>query len=74
MKFSESITISQSPAKIWSYWLQVSTDVQWREGFTKAELTLPVTARFYRVVKYIRQQSSTTILPNCFYIDLYLFP
>ncbi len=39
MKFSESISILISPDKIWKYWLQVCTDIQWREGFTKAEWT-----------------------------------
>ncbi len=39
MKIKESISISQSPQKIWDFWLLVTTDIQWREGFTKAEWT-----------------------------------
>ena len=39
MEINESISISQSPEKIWDYWLQVTTDSQWRDGITKAELT-----------------------------------
>ncbi len=39
MKIKESISISQSPQKIWDFWLLVSTDILWREGFTKAEWT-----------------------------------
>jgi hypothetical protein len=41
MKIEESIYISQSPQKIWHFWLLVYTDIQWREGFTKAEWTTP---------------------------------
>jgi len=39
MEISESISISQNPEKIWNFWLPVTTDVQWRGGITKAELT-----------------------------------
>ena len=39
MEIRESISISQSPEKIWNFWVPVSTDVQWRSGITKAELT-----------------------------------
>ena len=39
MKIKESIYISQSPQKIWDFWLLVTTDIQWRKGFTKAEWT-----------------------------------
>jgi len=39
MEIHESVSISQSPEKIWDFWLQVTTDVQWREGMTKAEFT-----------------------------------
>jgi len=39
MEIQKSISISQSPDKIWNFWLPVSTDVQWRGGITKAELT-----------------------------------
>lgn len=39
MKISESISISQSPEKIWNFWLPVSTDALWRSGITKAEWT-----------------------------------
>jgi hypothetical protein len=39
MEISESISISQSPEKIWNFWMPVTTDVQWRNGITKAELT-----------------------------------
>jgi hypothetical protein len=39
MKLKESISISRSPEEIWVFWLLVATDIQWREGFTKAEWT-----------------------------------
>jgi len=39
MEIHESILISQSPEKIWDFWLPVSTDAQWRDGITKAEWT-----------------------------------
>jgi hypothetical protein len=39
MKINESISISQDPKKIWDYLLLVSTDVQWRQGYTKTEWT-----------------------------------
>ena len=39
MKISESVTIKQSPENIWNFWLPVTTDSQWRDGITKAELT-----------------------------------
>jgi hypothetical protein len=39
MEINESISISKSPDEIWNFWIPVSTDVQWRDGITKAELT-----------------------------------
>ena len=39
MEINESISISKSPDEIWNFWMPVSTDVQWRDGITKAELT-----------------------------------
>ena len=39
MVLNESISILQKPEKIWEFWLLVSTDIQWREGFIKAEWT-----------------------------------
>ena len=39
MVINESISISQSPESIWSYWIEVTNDVQWRSGITKAEWT-----------------------------------
>ena len=39
MEINESISISKSPEKIWNFWMPVTTDVQWRDGITKAELT-----------------------------------
>jgi len=39
MEINESISISQSPEKIWGFLVLVTTDVQWRDGITKAELT-----------------------------------
>ncbi len=39
MIINESISISQSSASIYSYWLDVSNDVQWRDGITKARWT-----------------------------------
>ena len=39
MEFKASISISQRPEKIWDFWLPVTTDVKWRGGINKAELT-----------------------------------
>lgn len=39
VEINESISISQSPKKIWNFWMLVTTDVQWRDGITKAEWT-----------------------------------
>ena len=39
MKLKESISMSCNPKKIWDFWYLVSTDLEWREGFTKAEWT-----------------------------------
>jgi len=39
MEINESISISKSPEKIWNFWMPVTTDVQWRDGITKAEWT-----------------------------------
>lgn len=39
MEIKKSIFISQSPDKIWDFWLPVTTDVQWRGSIIKAELT-----------------------------------
>ena len=37
MEFNESISISQNPENIWNFWMTVTSDVQWRDGITKAE-------------------------------------
>ena len=39
MIINESISISRKPESIWSYLLDVSNDVHWRNGMTKAEWT-----------------------------------
>ena len=39
MVINESISISRNPESIWSYWIDVANDVQWRNGITKAEWT-----------------------------------
>jgi len=39
MEINESTSISQSSEKIWDFWMPVTTDVQWRDGITKAEWT-----------------------------------
>ena len=39
MVINESISISQTPESIWSFWIDVTNDVQWRNGITKAEWT-----------------------------------
>ena len=41
MVINESISISRNPESIWSYWMDVTNDVQWRNGITKAEWTSP---------------------------------
>ena len=39
MVINESISISRNPESIWSYWMDVTNDVQWRNNITKAEWT-----------------------------------
>ena len=39
MIINESISISRKPESIWNYWMDVSNDVYWRDGMTKAEWT-----------------------------------
>ena len=39
MEINESISISQSPEKIWNYLLLVTTDVEWRIDYSKTEWT-----------------------------------
>jgi hypothetical protein len=39
MIINESISIARKPESIWSYLLDVSNDVHWRNGMTKAEWT-----------------------------------
>jgi carbon monoxide dehydrogenase subunit G len=39
MVINESISISHTPEAIWSFWIDVTNDVQWRNGITKAEWT-----------------------------------
>jgi len=39
MVINESISISRKPESIWTYWFDVSNDVNWRDGITKAEWT-----------------------------------
>lgn len=41
MEINESISISSNPERIWDFWMPVATDVQWRDGITKAEWTSP---------------------------------
>lgn len=39
MLINESISISRNPESIWSYWMDVTNDVHWRNGIIKAEWT-----------------------------------
>jgi hypothetical protein len=39
MVINESISIARKPELIWEYWLDVSNDVHWRNGITKAVWT-----------------------------------
>ena len=39
MIINESISISRKPESIWGYLMDVSNDVHWRNGITKAKLT-----------------------------------
>jgi len=41
MIINESISISQNPESIWNFWIDVTNDVQWRDGMTQAEWTSP---------------------------------
>ena len=39
MVINESISISRNPGSIWSYWMDVTNDVHWRNGIINAEWT-----------------------------------
>lgn len=39
MVINESISISRKPELIWDYWMDVSNDIHWRSGITKAMWT-----------------------------------
>ena len=39
MVINESLLIPRNPELIWNYWMDVTNDVQWRNGITKAEWT-----------------------------------
>jgi len=39
MIINESISISRNPESIWNFWMDVSNDIKWRDGITKAEWT-----------------------------------
>ena len=39
MIINESLPISRNPESIWNFWMDVSNDVHWRSGITKAEWT-----------------------------------
>ena len=39
MLINETLSISIKPKSIWSFWMDVTNDVQWRNGITKAEWT-----------------------------------
>jgi hypothetical protein len=39
MIINESISILRDPGSIWEYWLDVSNDIHWRDGMTKARWT-----------------------------------
>jgi len=39
MLINESISISRKPELIWDYWMDVSNDIHWRNGITKAVWT-----------------------------------
>ena len=39
MRINESVFISNKPESIWDFWMNVSNDVQWRNGIIKAEWT-----------------------------------
>lgn len=39
MVINESILIGRKPESIWDYWIDVSNDVHWRNGITKAVWT-----------------------------------
>ena len=41
MRINESISIAQKPERIWEYWMDVTNDVHWRDGITKAIWTSP---------------------------------
>lgn len=39
MVINESISIAKKPDSIWEYWMDVSNDIHWRNGITKAVWT-----------------------------------
>ncbi len=41
MVINETISISQKPESIWNFWIDVTNDIQWRDGMTRAEWTSP---------------------------------
>ncbi len=41
MIINETISILQNAESIWGFWMDVSNDVQWRDGIIKAEWTSP---------------------------------
>ncbi len=41
IEINESISISQTPQKIWAFWLLITEDIYWRDGIVKAEWTSP---------------------------------
>ncbi|MEN8204184.1 MAG: SRPBCC family protein [Bacteroidota bacterium] len=41
MLINESKSISQKPDMIWTYWIDVTNDIHWRDGIIKAVWTSP---------------------------------
>ena len=39
MVINEAISIARKPESIWQYWMNVSNDIHWRNGITKAVWT-----------------------------------
>jgi hypothetical protein len=55
MTIKESISILQKPESIWSFWIDVSNDVQWRNGITQAEWTSPPPFKIGSTGKHIHK-------------------
>src|SRR5210317_1412376 len=55
MIINESISISKNPDSIWSFWIDVTNDILWRDGIIEAEWTSPAPYRIGSTGKHIHK-------------------